>query len=62
MPSWDLKDFKFQVFPSRQDRKIDSFVFWEKLWLENFFFDVYWPLPSELKTPLDETDNLNATS
>ena len=30
--------FKFQVFPSRQNKKkhIGLFIFWEKLWLDNF--------------------------
>jgi hypothetical protein len=36
--TWNLYfDFKFQVFPSRQDRKKNCFfVFWEKLRLDNF--------------------------
>ena len=37
--------FKFQVFPSRQDRKTNSFIrFWEKFRLDNFCFEIYWPL------------------
>ena len=44
--TWNLKSkFKFQVFPSHQDRKTNSFVcFWEKLRLNNFWFKIYWPL------------------
>ena len=40
--------FKFQVFPSRQDRKqICSFIFWEKL-RQQFGFKIYWHLAFKL--------------
>ena len=42
--TWDF-DFKFQVFPDRQDRKTSSsFCFWKKFFFVNFAFEIYWPL------------------
>ena len=44
--TWNLKSkFKFQVFPSRQDRKTNSFVciLWE-VTARQFCFEIYWPL------------------
>ena len=48
LETWNF-DFKFQVFPDHQDRKTNSFVrFWKKFWLDNFAFEIYWPLGSSL--------------
>ena len=42
--TWDF-DFKFQVFPDRQERKTNSSVcFWKKFFFVNFAFEIYWPL------------------
>ena len=44
--TWNLKSkFKFQVFPSRQDRKTNSFVcFLGEVTAQQFCFEIYWPL------------------
>ena len=44
----DLKfDFKFQVFPSRQDRKTNlSVCFLGEVMDQQFCFEIYWPLSS----------------
>ena len=53
MPSWDLKDFKFQVFPSRQDRKTNLFIcFLGEVSTRQCFCEIYWPLKS-FDTPND---------
>ena len=42
--TWDF-NFKFQIFLDRQDRKTNLSVhFWKKFWLDNFAFEIYWPL------------------
>ena len=44
--TWNLNfDFKFQVFPSRQDRKTNSSVhFLGEIMAWQFFFKILWPL------------------
>ena len=61
--TWNLNfDFKFQVFPSRQDRKIDSFVcFLGEVTAWQFCFEIYWPLSGDsffiLSAKFDKFDN-----
>ena len=44
LETWTSK-FKFQVFTDCQNRKTISFIrFWKKLRLDNFCFEIYWPL------------------
>ena len=39
-------DFKFQVFPSHQDRKKNRLVcFLGEVMAQQFYFDICWPLP-----------------
>ena len=44
--TWNLNfDFKFQIFPSRQDRKKNSFFhFLREVTVRQFCFEIYWPL------------------
>ena len=44
--TWNLKSkFKFQVFPSRQDRKTNLFIcFLGEVMARQFCFEIFWPL------------------
>ena len=44
--TWNLNfDFKFQVFPSHQDRKSNSSIrFLGEVMARQFCFEIYWPL------------------
>ena len=44
--TWNLNfDFKFEVYPSHQDRKTNSTVcFLGEVMARQFFFEIYWPL------------------
>ena len=46
LTNWNLKSkFKFQVFPSRQDRKTKSFVYFlGEFTARQFCFEIFWPL------------------
>ena len=48
--TWNLKSkFKFQVFPSHQDRKTNSFVCFLGLVIaQQFCFEIYWPLEKKM--------------
>jgi hypothetical protein len=50
--TWNLKlKFKFQVFPSRQDRKTNSFVrFLGEITARQFSSEIYWPLTDPRRT------------
>ena len=50
--TWNLNfDFKFQVLPSRQDRKTSSLVhFLGEVKARQFCFEIYWPLVTNWKT------------
>ena len=58
--TWNLNfDFKFQVFPSRQDRKTNSFVrFLGEAIAQQFCFEIYWPLTSPCKMLVRYEDKL----